>query len=122
MPRLGALVDLGEVNESQGAVALRRRLQRWCRTAVERVSENYEALQMHRAIRNVMTFLLRIEDFEQRAIDQHGELTPADRRALGEALLIAVQLIAPIAPHMGEELWRAAGGEGFVAGAAWPTV
>ena len=31
-----------------------------------------------------------------------------------------VRLLAPFAPHLAEELWRALGGEGSVALAAWP--
>ena len=32
-----------------------------------------------------------------------------------------VQLLAPLAPHIAEELWVHLGGEGFVATASWPT-
>jgi leucyl-tRNA synthetase len=120
LPRLQALDDLPEIDDGQGAVALRGRLARWSRIAVERVTENLEGLRMHRAVRNVMTLLLRIEDFEQRVLEQCGELAPADSSALSDALIIAVQLLAPLAPHIAEELWATAGREGFVAAAAWP--
>jgi leucyl-tRNA synthetase len=120
LPRLQALEDLPEIDDSQGAIALRGRLSRWSGIAIERVTENLENLRVHRAVRNVMTLLLRIEDFEQRVIDQYGELTPADTRALADALMIAVQLLAPLAPHVAEDLWAAAGRDGFVAAARWP--
>jgi leucyl-tRNA synthetase len=122
LPRLQALEDLPEIDDSQGAVALRGRLERWSGIAVERVTENLEGLRMHRAVRNAMTLLLRIEDFEQRVIAQYGELTPADSSALADALITAVQLLAPLAPHIAEELWAAAGRDGFVAAAGWPEV
>jgi leucyl-tRNA synthetase len=118
--RYGELDELGEVDEEQRAVALRTRLEKWCRIAVERVTENYEHLAMHRAARNIMALLIRIEDFEKRTIARHSELTTANRRALSDALLIAVQLIAPLTPHLAEELWAISGREGFVATAPWP--
>lgn len=37
-------------------------------------------------------------------------------------LRMAVQALAPFAPHMGEELWKHLGGEGSVAQAPWPKV
>ena len=119
LPRLRALDGLREINDSEGAVALRGRLSRWSGIAVERVTENLEDLRMHRAVRNVMTLLSRIEDFEQRVIDQYGELTPADSTALADALVLVVQLLAPLAPHISEELWAAAGRDRFVATAGW---
>jgi leucyl-tRNA synthetase len=120
MPRLHKLEELPEIDASQGAVALRGRLGRWSRIAVERVTENYEEIQMHRAVRNVMALMVRIEDYEQRVIERYGELTPADSSALADALIIAVQLIAPVTPHIAEELWAAAGHDGFAAAAGWP--
>ena len=120
LPRLEVLDGLSESDNGQGAVALQGRLARWSGIAVERVTENLEGLRMHRAVRNVMTLLLRIEDFEQRVIEQYGELTPADSSALSDALITAVQLLAPLAPHIAEELWAAAGRDGFVAAASWP--
>ena len=34
---------------------------------------------------------------------------------------VAVRLLAPVAPHLAEELWETLGRDGFVAEAAWPT-
>jgi leucyl-tRNA synthetase len=38
-----------------------------------------------------------------------------------KAILPLIQLLAPFAPHMSEELWEKLGGQGFVSTAAWPT-
>jgi leucyl-tRNA synthetase len=122
LPRLQALDDLPAVDDRQGAVALQGRLGRWSGIAVERVTENFEGLRTHRAVRNVMTLQLRIEDFEQRVIDQYGQLTPVDSRASADALVTAVQLLAPLAPHIAQELWAAAGQDGFVAATTWPDI
>jgi leucyl-tRNA synthetase len=101
------------------ADGLRRRLAGWCDTAVAKITENYERLDMHRAARNLVTLFERIEDFEQR-VAARRELTPEDRDAVVYALCLLVRLLAPIAPHIAEELWAQSGNEGFVADAGWP--
>ncbi len=99
---------------------LRRRLANWCSTACEKVTENYEGLEMQRAAHNAMLLLTRIQDFEQRALEKRGELHDPDREAIVAALLALVQMLAPITPHVAEELWSLAGREGFVSNAPWP--
>jgi leucyl-tRNA synthetase len=42
------------------------------------------------------------------------------RAVLQEAWTAIVRMLAPIAPHIGEELWTALGGEGALYKAAWP--
>ena len=116
-PRLSAAS--GPPHELDLSDGLRRRLAGWCDTAVAKVSENYERLDMHRAARNVMTLLERIEDFEGR-VATHREPTPEDREATVYALCLLVRLLAPIAPHIAEELWARSGSEGFVSDAGWP--
>ena len=65
---------------------------------------------MQRAAHNTMLLFTRIQDFEQRALEQRGgELEPADREAIVAALLLLVQLLAPLTPHIAEELWSLAG-------------
>ncbi|HWX44292.1 MAG TPA: class I tRNA ligase family protein [Solirubrobacteraceae bacterium] len=101
---------------------LRRRLANWCSVACEKVTENYEGLEMQRAAHNTMLLLTRIQDFEQRALDKRGgELEDADREAVVAALLTLVQMLAPIAPHVAEELWSLAGRDTLVSNAPWPT-
>jgi leucyl-tRNA synthetase len=98
---------------------LRRRLAGWCDTAVAKVTENYARLDMHRATRNVMTLLERIEDFETR-VAARREPSAEDREATVYALRLLVRLLAPVAPHIAGELWALSGAEGFVADAGWP--
>jgi leucyl-tRNA synthetase len=76
----------------------------------------------HRAIRDVTA---DIEGFAfNKAIARLYELTgaigkaaPAERRPALKAL---AQLMAPMTPHLAEEVWATLGGEGLVAAAAWP--
>jgi leucyl-tRNA synthetase len=105
-----------ELDASDG---LRRRLAGWCETAVAKITENYERLDMHRAARNLITLFERIEDFEKR-VAARREPTPEDREAVLYALCLLIRLLAPVAPHIAEELWARSGSEGFVADAGWP--
>ena len=91
---------------------LRVRLDKWCAAAVERVTEEMVALEMHSAVRDVMRLFDRIKDFEKRVLARTDELGAADREALLEALGVLAQLLAPLAPHLAEELWVALGNDG----------
>ncbi len=119
-PRLEGIGELPAPDEEEGAVKLRKRLDNWHGVAVRRITENLEGLETHRAARNVMTLVERIRDFERRVIKAQDELTRSDTIAMQAALLDAVRMLAPLAPHVAEELWAAAGQEGLVAQAAWP--
>jgi leucyl-tRNA synthetase len=101
---------------------LRLRLGKWNDTAVAKITEEMEQLEMHSAVRNVMRLLDRIKDFEKRVVARQGALGPADRRALLEALTLLAQMLGPFAPHMAEELWIALGGEEQGAQVPWPGV
>ena len=120
LPRLEGVGAVAEPDPEEGAVKLRGRLDNWHGVAVRRITENMEGLETHRAARNVMTLVERIRDFERRVLRQQDSLTPSDERALQRALLDAVIMLAPLAPHIAEELWSAAGQEGLVCNASWP--
>ena len=59
-----------------------------------------------------------------KAIARLYELTGAISRAAAEArrlpLRTLAQLMAPMTPHLAEEVWSMLGGEGLVAAAPWP--
>jgi hypothetical protein len=99
---------------------LRRRLAGWCDTAVARTAENYERLDMHRATRNAIELLARIEDFEARAAERDDGLGDADREAVAVALAVLAQLLVPLAPAAAAEVWKRAGRDGSPDTAAWP--
>ncbi|MFC3061728.1 leucine--tRNA ligase [Paenirhodobacter populi] len=46
--------------------------------------------------------------------------TQAANPARREAMQIMAQLMAPMVPHLAEDIWAALGGEGFVVQAGWP--
>jgi leucyl-tRNA synthetase len=112
--------DAPEGGEIDASTKLRRRLGTWCRIGLEKVATNLDRLEMQRATHNAMLLLERIQDFEQRAGGEEGELEPADREAVVAALLLLVQAMAPFTPHIAEELWATAGNEKMVSEAPWP--
>jgi leucyl-tRNA synthetase len=95
---------------------LRKRLEQWCDTAVEKITEDLLELEMHSAVRNVMRLFDRIKDYEKRVLAKRGSLCAEDH----EALLAALQLLAPFAPHVAEQLLVAAAGEDEI-DSAWPS-
>jgi leucyl-tRNA synthetase len=99
---------------------LRKQLAKRCDAATRRLTGDYNALQLHRATRNAVTLLSRIEEFERQALAERGALDALDREALGVALAHLVQTAAPLLPHLAEELWAAAGREPFVCCEPWP--
>jgi leucyl-tRNA synthetase len=99
---------------------LRLKLSSWCETAVDKISEDMESLEMHSAVRNVMRLFDRIRDFEKRVLARQGELGRADGDALIDALTLLAQLLGPFAPHLAEELWLAFGRDEHDAQTPWP--
>ena len=76
-------------------------------------TEEFEQFRFNHALQAVreLVSLLR----------QYRDATAADGDTVAEALETTTKLLAPIAPHVAEELWELLGGEGLVAEAAWPT-
>ncbi|MDF0480644.1 leucine--tRNA ligase [Vagococcus sp. PNs007] len=73
---------------------------------VKKVTEDYEGLRFNTAISQLMVFVN--EANKQEVLPQ-------------EYIEGFVQLLAPIAPHMSEELWAILGHEGSLTYVAWPT-
>ena len=121
VPRLRNLAGDPE-HESAPLTALQRRLNAWRDTATVRLTENLEALTMHLAARNVRKLFDRIVAFEEKAAVHGPGVTVTDRRFVGQCLLTLVQLLAPLAPCIAQELWREAGLEDPVERAPWPVV
>ncbi|CAM5772718.1 leucine--tRNA ligase [Labrys miyagiensis] len=87
--------------------------------ALAAVETDIERLAFNRCVAHVYT----LTNVLGRALDgfKHGEAVPADiAAALKEAVIILVQLIAPMMPHLAEECWALLGTPGLVAEAAWP--
>jgi leucyl-tRNA synthetase len=88
---------------------LRKRLEKWCEIAVEKITEELAELEMHSAVRNAIRLVDRVKDFESRVIKRNGALCREDHEALREALGLTARVLMPFVPHIGEELWQASG-------------
>jgi leucyl-tRNA synthetase len=99
---------------------LRRRLAHWCAVACEKLTGDLDELQLQRAAHNAIRLLARIRDFESRARRQRGELEEADREALAAALLLLARLMAPLTPHLAEELWSSNATAAAIGEVSWP--
>jgi leucyl-tRNA synthetase len=73
---------------------------------VKKVGEDIEGLRFNTAISQMMIFANALQK------------SPAVSRA---SALAFVQILAPLAPHLGEELWARLGGSGPVMLAPWPS-
>jgi leucyl-tRNA synthetase len=98
---------------------LRKRLEQWCETAVEKITEDLVELQMHTAVRNVMRLFDRIKDYEKRVLAKRGSLCAEDRDALLAALALLARVLVPFAPHIAEQLLIAAA-DGEEIDTTWP--
>jgi leucyl-tRNA synthetase len=121
--RIAAAAGAPEDEEAAADTAfLRERLGKWCDNGLSRLTEDYEELQMHKAVRNVTRLFERIQDYEKRIVKRRGRLSRADYETLLEALRLLARTLAPIAPHIAEQLLLELGGEdgpGLLG--AWPS-
>jgi len=119
---------------SAGAEATHRHLARVWRLADEAQSapergsiEEDMALRKaaHRAIadvtRGIETFTFNKSVAALYALTNALQKSGAGREARLDALRIMAQLMAPMVPHLAEEIWAMTGGAGMVAMAPWPT-
>ncbi len=72
---------------------------------IRKVTDDLDGLRFNTAISQMMIFINAVQKAE---------------RVSSGTLRTFVQLLAPYAPHLGEELWARLGGEGSVMRAPWP--
>jgi len=100
---------------------LRARLEKWCATAIEKITQDMADLEMHKAVRNTMRLFDRLKDFEARVRERTGgPLGRENHESLVRALALLAQVLTPFAPHTGEELWLASGHGEEAVDVPWP--
>ncbi len=80
--------------------------QRVFHQTIKKVSSDIEGLAFNTAIAQIMIFM--------NALEKEPAFTPETARGL-------LQLVAPFAPHIAEELWSRLGGQGSIIDSGWPT-
>jgi len=83
---------------------LRRRLEGWSQTAREKVDADLADLEMHKAVRNVMRYFERLQDFREKVIAKRGEPSREDQLCLITGIELLLELVEPFAPHIAAEL------------------
>jgi leucyl-tRNA synthetase len=102
--RLWRLFDGLEAAEGSD-VAIDRKLHQ----TIAGIAIDIEALAFNKAVAKLYELVNAIE-----------RAAPSASRT--DAVRTLMRLVAPMAPHLAEEAWAAAGGEGLIADAAWPEV
>ena len=81
--------------------------------AIERATAAHDDLNLHRAVRTVEDLL--------RTLDRYRSATAPHPETYRRGVRAVVRLLAPVAPHVAEELWASVGDGGLVVHADWPT-
>jgi len=110
--RLYDLVVAAGEGASDPDPAAREYVERETDAAIEAATAEYETMRFNRALREVRELVSLVR--------RYREAVPHDADTVERALRAAVRLLAPVAPHVCETLWRDLGGEGFVAEGGWP--
>ena len=79
---------------------------------VRKVTDDFRRLSFNTAIAASMEYVNELYKFK---VDGFSN------EVWHDALVALVQMIAPFAPHIADELWQQLGGEGLVQNATWPT-
>jgi len=79
---------------------------------IETARTDFETMTFNSALREVRSLVS--------LLGQYHDSESANRETVERGLETAVKLLAPVTPHVSEELWETMGGEGFVVEADWP--
>ncbi len=89
------------------------KLRKAAHKTITQVTENIEELHFNNAIARIYEFMKALSEYKFEA----GE---DGKWALRESMEVIVQLIAPMMPHLAEELWQALGHDTMLVETAWP--
>jgi len=107
LPAGGAVADIGD----EGA-ELARALRRATHSTIDAVTDDYEGFRFNTAISKLMELT--------NAIIRTREAGLAGSEAYAEAVEVLLKLMAPVTPHIAEELWERRGGAYSIHRQAWP--
>lgn len=99
------VVDAEEKNQILTEDVLPESLNKLLHKTIKKVGDDLESLSFNTAISALM---ILVNEIGSAKVKQRG------------ILKTLTQLLAPLAPHLAEELWQRLGGQGLVALAAWP--
>jgi leucyl-tRNA synthetase len=91
---------------------------------IEKVTGAMDRMEVREAVLNALYILDQDIDWYMKFTAARGRPRshPATNFVLREVFSARIRMMAPVVPHIAEELWEMIGGEGFVSTAPWPTV
>ncbi|MBL4802470.1 MAG: class I tRNA ligase family protein, partial [Emcibacter sp.] len=89
-------------------------LRRMTHVSIDTVGRDIEDFHFNNTVAQIYKFTNAISAFKSDGSD-------GDIFALREAITTVVQLIAPMMPHLAEEMWQEMGHQDLVTNCAWPT-
>jgi leucyl-tRNA synthetase len=88
---------------------------------IKKTTEAMDKLAARKAIHSVLYELDQdFQWYQRRATDKKGNRSAVITYVFGEVLDAQIRMLAPVAPHICEELWEMVGEKGFVSLASWP--
>jgi len=84
---------------------------------IKKATENYEQLNFRSAAQSVL--FDSYNDFKW-YLERVGGIKNANKKIVKEALFDIVKMLAPITPHVCEEMWQKLGNKDFVSISEWP--
>ncbi len=90
-------------------------LRRTAHRTLAAVGDGFATLRFNVAVAKIYELVNAIS-----AAQAEADGDPATAAVIDEAMLILVEIMAPITPHLAEECWQALGQEGLVATRDWP--
>ncbi len=103
-----------------GSSKLRRSLAGWVGTAVAKATAGMHRNAFHLVAKDLRFLFDRLQQFDTAARRRSDHLAADDGRALAVGVRALVQMLAPLAPHLAEELWRTLGEQDLLAAGGWP--
>ncbi|MGB9740648.1 MAG: leucine--tRNA ligase [Candidatus Bathyarchaeia archaeon] len=88
---------------------------------IQKTTEAMNKMAVRKAIQSVLYELDQdIQWYQRRIVNEKRRAKSA--HVFNEVLNVQIRMLAPVAPHICEELWEIIGGKGFVSVADWPTL
>ncbi|ELY46310.1 leucine--tRNA ligase [Natronorubrum sulfidifaciens] len=114
LTRLQGMVEDYTTNEPDGdADAIASYVDAEIDATIAIATDEYDDLTFNRALRETQDLV--------RTLRQYADYTEPHAETYERGLAAVVRLLAPVAPHLAEELHDALGNDGFVVDAEWPT-
>ncbi|PCI32045.1 MAG: leucine--tRNA ligase [Alphaproteobacteria bacterium] len=88
-------------------------LRRMCHVSIEAIGRDIEDFHFNNCVAQIYKFSNAVGAFK-------SDNSDGDNYALSEALTTLVKLVAPMMPHLAEEMWQQFGHEGIVTDSPWP--